>query len=100
MGIGFYVRGFSIFGLYIFIRLFEFDVLVIYKIKELEDSEFKIRLGDYIMGDVDGVVVILLEKMEECVELCELRWVVDEVIRDCFEKGEDIGLIIKKFRNR
>jgi|SRR5687767_493780 len=100
LGIGLYARGPSILGSHTFTRSSELDVPVTYKIKELEDSEFKIRPGDYIMGDADGVVAIPLEKMEECVELCESRWAVDEATRDCLEKGEDIGPTIKKLRNR
>jgi peptide/nickel transport system permease protein len=36
------------------------------------------------MGDADGVVAIPPDKVEQCVELCESRWAIDEATREWF----------------
>ncbi|KAJ4360983.1 uncharacterized protein N0V89_001552 [Didymosphaeria variabile] len=99
LGIGLYARGMSILGSNSFTRSSELNVPVAYKIKELGNAEIPVRPGDLIMGDADGVVAIPPEMAEQCVELCESRWAIDEATRDCLENGEDIGPTIKKLRN-
>src|SRR5262245_14304211 len=89
LGIGLYARGISILGSNTFTRSSELNVSVKYNIRELEDAEVQIRPGDLIMGDADGVVAIPYEVSEECAQLCESRWNIDEATRKCLEEGED-----------
>lgn len=98
LGIGLYARGMSILGSHNFTRSSELNVPLAYKIKELDNAEVAIRPGDIIMGDADGVVAIPPEIAEECVELCESRWAIDEATRERLVLGEDIGPTIKRLR--
>ena len=98
LGIGLYARGMSVLGSNSFTRSSELNTSVAYKIKELSNAEVHVRSGDLIMGDADGVVAIPPEMAEQCVELCESRWAIDEATRECLENGEDIGPTIKKLR--
>jgi regulator of RNase E activity RraA len=98
LGIGLYARGMSILGSNSFTRSSELNVPLAYRIKELSSAEISVRPGDLIMGDADGVVAIPPGMAEQCVELCEARWAIDEATRECLEKGEDMGPTIKKLR--
>lgn len=98
LGIGLYARGMSILGSHNFTRSSELNVPLAYKIKELDKAEVAIRPGDIIMGDAGGVVAIPPEIAEECVELCESRWAIDEATRERLVLGEDIGPTIKRLR--
>jgi regulator of RNase E activity RraA len=98
LGMGLYARGTSILGSNTFTRSSELNVAVSYRIQELEGEEVKVRPGDIIMGDADGVVAIPPELAEECMKLCERRWNIDEATRKCIEDGEDIGPTIQRLR--
>lgn len=54
--------------------------------------------GDMIMGDADGVVVIPISLVQQCLELCKERFDIDEKTRKCLEDGEEMGPTIKKLR--
>jgi regulator of RNase E activity RraA len=98
LGIGLYARGSSILGSNRFTRAAEIDVPVSFVIRELEGVEVRIRPGDLIMGDADGVVVVPVELADEVVRLCGERARVDEETRRCVEEGKDIGPTIMRLR--
>ncbi|KIW08196.1 uncharacterized protein PV09_01126 [Verruconis gallopava] len=98
LGIGLFARDGSILGSNTFTRASELNVPLSYKIKELPNEEIGIRPNDLIMGDADGVVVIPSEFAEKCVELCQLRWEIDEKTRECLNNGDDMGATIKRLR--
>jgi regulator of RNase E activity RraA len=97
LGVGLFARGISILGSNTFTRSSELNVPVSYSIDELE-SEVVINPGDILLGDEDGVVAIPPEKAEECLELCQSRYDIDEETRRCLENGDAIGPTIKKLR--
>lgn len=98
LGMGLFARGISILGSHTFTRSSELDVPVSYSLEGLKDEEIEVRPGDIIMGDADGVVVIPPHLVEECVKLCDSRWNIDEVTRQCIIDGEDIGPTIERLR--
>lgn len=57
-----------------------------------------IEPGDLIVADVDGVVVVPPAKVEECVEICEARFRIDELTMEALKKGEPIGPTIARLR--
>ncbi|KAF2193959.1 RraA-like protein [Zopfia rhizophila CBS 207.26] len=95
---GLFARDISVLGSHTFTRSAELNVAVSYRIKELENAEVTVRPGDIIMGDLDGVVAIPLERAEECARLCEARWKIDEETRRCLENGHPIGPTINRLR--
>lgn len=100
LGMGLFARGSSILGSNTFTRSSELNVPLTYRLKELagDNAQVEIRPGDIIMGDADGVVVVPPERAEECVELCEARWKIDEETKRELEKGALIGPTIKRLR--
>ena len=98
LGTALFARGISILGSHSFTKSSELNVPVSYEISELENESVTIRPGDIILGDADGVVSIPPEKADECLEICEKRYQVDEETRRCLEKGDDIGPTIQKLR--
>ncbi|TID22897.1 gb [Venturia nashicola] len=98
LGMGLFARGSSILGSNTFTRAAGLDVPLRFRIEELEDAEVKVRPGDLIMGDADGVVVIPPELASELIETCEARWQIDEETRSCLEKGDLFGPTIKRLR--
>lgn len=97
LGMTLFARGISILGSNTFTRSSELDVPVIYKNSE-NGGQVVINPGDYILGDADGVVVVPPEKAEECVQLCQERFEIDEETRRCLERGDEIGSTIKRLR--
>ncbi|KAI9040569.1 RraA family protein [Aspergillus affinis] len=97
LNIGLFARGLSILGSNTFTRSSELNVPVTYENVEI-DEKVVIEPGDYIMGDVDGVVAIPTSTMEECVRLCQERYEIDEETRKCLERGDEIGPTIKRLR--
>lgn len=98
LGISLFARGISILGSHSFTRSSELNVPVNFQIKELDLAQVKIRPGDLIVGDADGVVAIPPELAEDCAKLCGSRWGVDKATRAAIEEGDDIGPTIKKLR--
>jgi regulator of RNase E activity RraA len=98
LGIGLFARGISILGSNTFTRSSELNVPVTYQIKEINGAEVHIRPNDLIMGDSDGVVAIPPEVAEECVEICQNRWEIDEETRKALENGDLIGPTIQRLR--
>ncbi|KAI9151240.1 DBH-like monooxygenase protein 1 [Paramyrothecium foliicola] len=99
LGISIFARGTSILGSNTFTRSSELNAPLSYQIQELVNEHVEIRPGDIIMGDADGVVAVPPELAEECVNLCESRWNIDEATRRCIGEGEDIGPTIAKLRD-
>ncbi|BCR92021.1 RraA family protein [Aspergillus chevalieri] len=97
LGMVLFARGISILGSNTFTRSSELNVPVSYGNVEV-GGEVTIRPGDYIMGDVDGVVVVPEDKVEECMHLCQERYDIDEETRRCLERGEPMGPTIKRLR--
>ncbi|GCB25014.1 4-hydroxy-4-methyl-2-oxoglutarate aldolase [Aspergillus awamori] len=97
LGMTLFARGISILGSNTFTRSSELDVPVIYENSE-NGGQVVINPGDYILGDADGVVVVPPEKAEECVQLCQERFEIDEETRRCLERGDEIGSTIKRLR--
>lgn len=97
LGMTLFARGISILGSNTFTRSSELDVPVIYKNSD-NGGQVVINPGDYILGDADGVVVVPPEKAEECVQLCQERFEIDEETRRCLERGDEIGSTIKRLR--
>lgn len=99
LGTGLFAREGSILGSGGFTRASEINVPVKYQIEGLESSaEVEIRPGDIIMGDADGVVVVPVEAVGKCLELCKERWEIDQKTMECLENGEEMGPTIKKLR--
>lgn len=98
LGMGLFARGSSILGSNMFTRAAELDVPLSFRIEELENAEVRIRPGDFIVGDADGVVVIPPEIADELVDTCEARWQIDDETRSYMEKGDLIGPTVKRLR--
>ncbi|KAL4758070.1 RraA family protein [Aspergillus foveolatus] len=88
LGIGLFARDISILGSNTFTRSSNSD----------GGETVVIQPGDYIVGDADGVVAVPTDKVEECVELCQRRYNIDEETRACLENGEEMGPTIKRSR--
>jgi regulator of RNase E activity RraA len=95
LGIGLFARGISILGSNTFTRSSELNVPVTYSSSDGGETAV-IQPGDYIVGDVDGVVALPTDKVEECVDLPQRRYKVDEETRACLENGEEAGPTIKR----
>ena len=98
LNMGLFARDISILGSNTFTRSSELNIPVKFKLTELQGEEIVVRPSDLIMGDADGVVAIPPEVAEECVELCQSRWEIDEETRKCLENGDEIGPTIKRLR--
>ena len=57
-----------------------------------------INPGDLIVADLDGVVVIPPSKVDECVEICEKRAIIDELTVQALEAGEEMGATLARLR--
>ena len=97
LGIGLFARGISILGSNTFTRSSELNVPVTYSSSDGGETVV-IQPGDYIVGDADGVVAVPTDKVEECVDLCQRRYKIDEETRACLENGEEMGPTIKGLR--
>ncbi|ORY19686.1 ribonuclease E inhibitor RraA/Dimethylmenaquinone methyltransferase [Clohesyomyces aquaticus] len=60
--------------------------------------DMAIRPGDYLMGDLNGVVVLPKEKVEEVLGLMGKRVEADEKVREAVVKGMSFAEASKKFR--
>ena len=69
---------------------------MVYAVEDV--GEMVIRPGDLVMGDADGVVVLPIEKVEQCIELCQERADIDEKTFEALRRGEEIGPTIKRLR--
>lgn len=99
MGMRLFARDSSILGSNTFTRSSEINVPVKYSVEGIEEGgEVVVRPGDIIMGDADGVVVVPVEAVSDCVELCKERWEIDQKTMECLEQGEEMGPTIKKLR--
>jgi regulator of RNase E activity RraA len=58
----------------------------------------EIRSGDYLMGDINGVVVLPEELAEEVIELMKNRVPADEKVREAVEQGMTFKEASAKFR--
>lgn len=65
---------------------------------DVQEESLTITRGDFILADADGVVVIPPTLVEQCLELCEERWNIDEKTRKCLENGDEMGPTINKLR--
>lgn len=97
LGMGLFARGVSILGSNTFTRSSELNVPVPYENSEV-GGKVIVHPGDYILGDADGVVVVPEDKVEDCVQLCQERYDIDEETRSCLEQGQPMGPTIKKLR--
>jgi 4-hydroxy-4-methyl-2-oxoglutarate aldolase len=58
-----------------------------------------VRPGDFIFGDIDGVVVIPFERLEEVLRLSEEHAAVEnEARRDFVAPGADVEAVYRKYR--
>ncbi|KAK6811158.1 hypothetical protein RU639_012997 [Aspergillus parasiticus] len=97
LNMGLFARGISILGSNTFTRSSELNVPVAYENSEIGE-EVIINPGDYLLGDVDGMVAVPADKVEDCVRLCQERYEIDEETRLCLERGEEMGPTIKRLR--
>lgn len=95
LGLGLFAREGSILGSAGFSKCVEVggDVKV-----EIEVGEVVVRQGDIVMGDADGVVVVPVESVERCIELCAERAEIDEKTMEALGRGEEMGLTLKRLR--
>lgn len=98
LGMSLFARDTSILGSNSFTRASEIGVPVSYELAGVEGAEVKVEPGDIIVGDVDGVVSIPIEKVEECLQLCQERYDIDEETRTHLERGEEMGPTLQKLR--
>ena len=63
-----------------------------------QQEPLTIRPGDHILADADGVVVIPTEKAEQCLQLCEERFEIDEKTMEALRKGEAMGPTLARLR--
>jgi len=73
----------------------------------LEPSEFGVpiwcggafvRPGDFILGDLDGVIVIPHELAEEVISKCEERSASEDQVREALRRGEAFADVQAKYR--
>lgn len=99
IGMGLFAREQSILGSNSFTRSAEVNVPVKYSVEGIDGGgEVVVRPGDIIMGDADGVVVVPVESVSECLELCKERWEIDQKTMEFLQAGEEMGPTIKKLR--
>lgn len=99
LGMGLFAREQSILGSNTFTRSSEINVPVKFHVEvEGKEDHVLVRPGDIVMGDADGVVVVPIESIEECLKLCQERWEIDQKTMECLERGEEMGPTIKKLR--
>ncbi|KAE8146986.1 ribonuclease E inhibitor RraA/Dimethylmenaquinone methyltransferase [Aspergillus avenaceus] len=97
LGMGLFARDISILGSNTFTRASALNVPVAYENKE-NGQEVIVNPGDYILGDVDGLVAVPADKVEVCARLCQERYDIDEETRNCLEQGDEMGPTIKRLR--
>lgn len=56
----------------------------------------KTRNGDYILGDVDGVVIIPAEKLEETLRLSQAKVAGENTVRDELAAGVPVSEVFRK----
>ncbi len=73
----------------------------------LEPTEFNVpiwcggtfvRPGDFMLGDLDGVIVIPQELAEEVISKCEEKSASEDEVRDALRNGEPLADVQAKFR--
>jgi len=57
-----------------------------------------VRPGDFILGDLDGVVVIPREIAKEVISKCEKKSESEDQVRDALRRGEPFADVAAKFR--
>jgi len=57
-----------------------------------------VRPGDFILGDLDGVVVIPQEIAKEVISKCEEKSESEDQVRDALRRGEPFADVAAKFR--
>lgn len=57
-----------------------------------------VRPGDFVLGDLDGVIVIPQELAEEVILKCEDRSASEDQVRDALRRGESLAEVHAKFR--
>lgn len=63
-----------------------------------EHQDMEVRPGDYLMGDINGVVVLPAELAEEVIGLMKKRVPADENVREAVEQGMTFKEASAKFR--
>jgi len=58
-----------------------------------------VRPGDFILGDLDGVVVIPQEIAKEVISKCEEKSESEDQVRDALRRGEPFANVAAKFRD-
>ncbi|KAK9457078.1 ribonuclease E inhibitor RraA/Dimethylmenaquinone methyltransferase [Dipodascopsis uninucleata] len=92
IGFPLFARGSSILGSNSFTRSSEINVPVKFK------GDLWIHPGDYLIGDVDGVVVVPPSLVEKVVEFCVARKKIDDATFEALHAGEPLGPTIAKLR--
>ncbi|CAD0092739.1 unnamed protein product, partial [Aureobasidium vineae] len=57
-----------------------------------------INPGDLILADLDGVVVVPVEHAEQCLQICEERFEIDEKTMAALQAGEPMGTTLARLR--
>ncbi|KAI4719173.1 RraA-like protein [Aureobasidium sp. EXF-10727] len=57
-----------------------------------------INPGDLILADLDGVVVVPVEHAEQCLQICEERFEIDEKTMAALQAGEPMGATLARLR--
>lgn len=96
LGMGLFARDASILGSGGFTKCAGLGEDLVYAVEDL--GEVSVRTGDIVMGDADGVVVVPVEQVEKCIELCQERADIDEKTMEALKTGEEIGPTIKRLR--
>ena len=58
----------------------------------------RVRPGDYIFGDLDGVVVIPREKVAEAIEAAEEKVITETEFRNSIKKGMSLADAVAKYK--
>lgn len=57
-----------------------------------------VRPDDYLLADIDGVVLIRPETAVECLRLVRERFDIDQKTLQAIKEGQEMGLTIKRLR--
>ncbi|EME86510.1 uncharacterized protein MYCFIDRAFT_210515 [Pseudocercospora fijiensis CIRAD86] len=97
LGMPLFARGKSSLGSNSFTRSSELNVPIEYNLPE-QEQPLVINPGDWVVADVDGVVVIPPSLAEECLKLCQERFAIDEKTKEALEQGAEMGPTIARLR--
>jgi len=92
-----FAKGISILGSNTFTRASGLNAPIKFT-SETQKEPLTIQPGDFLMGDADGVVAIPPSLVEQCLQLCEERFEIDEKTRQALENGEEMGPTIARLR--